>query len=98
MGVLLKDVADPITKEPAQIWKDGRGKLYMTGPLGVYKMQSHRGQQYLAKLLGTFSGEAANDDGSQNPEPQRSVLESPEQRAKKANVLSFSLFHKHKKG
>lgn len=94
MGVLLKEVADPITHESAQIWKDGRGKLYMTGPLGVYKMQSNRGQKYLSQLLGSFPNEAANDGGS--PAPTPSALETPAQRAKKAGVIRFSVFKKAK--
>ena len=91
MGILLKQVSDPITHEPAEILKDGRGKLYMTGPLGVYKMQSKRGQDYLAQILGNFSDESAND-GGQPPTP--SALETPETRAQKAGKIRFSVFKK----
>lgn len=80
MATVLAKVPDPISGEPAEICKDGRGKLYLTSPLGVYKFQSNRGQKYMVDLLRKFSDEAANDGGSQDPTPP--ALRSTEKRAK----------------
>ncbi|MFM2481165.1 hypothetical protein [Celerinatantimonas sp. YJH-8] len=80
MAAVIAQVPDPITGEPAEIRKDARGQLYISGPLGVYKFQSIRGQQYMTDLLRKFSGGAANDGGSQDPTPP--ALRSTEERAK----------------
>ncbi|CAG9001282.1 MAG: hypothetical protein CENE_03300 [Candidatus Celerinatantimonas neptuna] len=80
MGV-LKQVADPITGEPANLCRDTRGKLYITGPLGVYKLQSKRGQAYAEKMLRGFSDEAANDSGKALFQP--SSPRTPQQRQKR---------------
>lgn len=90
MAELLKKIPCPICGEPAQLMQDARHKLYVTSPLGVFKFQSNRGQDYLRQLAATFSEQASNDDGLTGiPVPKTDTEKAREVRK------VFSLFKEH---